>query len=359
MTGQEIIKSVFASLLPESVLQDCAKAGFTKKQIFLFYRKYFRETPDFKKIQGLSQKLIQYMGNTYSFPQLEILAIKKDQEENGKIAFKTVDGHIIESVFLTRGDFHSICISTQVGCKMNCAFCATGKLGFVRNLEPWEMLEQIRLSSFEFIKSGKKLTHITIMGMGEPFENFDNMYQAFLIMIHPFSYSIAAKRVTVATSGYLPGLKKLLEKKILPSVTFSIHAPNQEIREKLLPISKKYSLDEILEYIRNYPLKKNKRISIQYMLLKGINDQPEHAEELANILKGLPVKINFLKYNEVTGSNLEASAEENREYFINRLRESRFTSIRRKSFGADIKAACGQLGNELLIQSFQKQSVCQ
>lgn len=347
-------KPYLASLLPEKVLETCMEKGFTKNQVFKFYRTYFRETRNFSDIQGISKDFLLFLKETYNFPQLEVFSVRKDDENNGKIGFKTKDGHIIESVFLSRGKYTSVCISTQVGCKMNCSFCATAKLGFVRNLEPWEMLEQIRMSCFEFLPQKQELTHVTIMGMGEPFENFESMYQAFLVMIHPFTYSIGVKKVTVATAGFLPGLKKLLGKELFPSVVFSIHAPTQEIREKLLPISKTYSLPELMNYIRSYPLKKNKRISIQYMLLKGVNDSKENAAELAALLKGLPVKINFLRYNEIPGSIYEPSEESVREYFIQKLRESGFTSLRRKSIGADIKAACGQLGMELLENPFQK-----
>jgi 23S rRNA (adenine2503-C2)-methyltransferase len=153
------------------------------------------------------------------------------------------------------------------------------------------------------------------------------------------------KKVSIASSGYLPGLEKLLQKKIQPTLVLSLHAPNQQIREKLLPISKKYPLEQLLDFIRRYPLKPHKRISIQYLLLDGFNDQEEHAEELGRLLKGLPVKINFMRFNEVEGLSVKSSSEEKREYFISRLRdEYGFSTIRRRSVGGEIKAACGQLG---------------
>jgi len=245
----------------------------------------------------------------------------------------------------------SICISTQAGCKMACAFCATGKLGFFRNLETHEMVEQVRLTYLAFLK-GRPLTHVTIMGMGEPMENLDAVYQAFRILIHPLVYMVGADKVTVASSGYLPGLKLLAQKFPRPSLSISLHASNQALREKLLPIAKAYPLPELIEFIKHYPLKKNKRLSIQYLLLKGVNDTPAHAEELTELLKGLPVKINFLRYNAVEGAGFEPASEDTRDYFIERLRNSGVSSVKRLSYGEEIKAACGQLGHEIMSRGF-------
>ncbi|HCL55645.1 MAG TPA: 23S rRNA (adenine(2503)-C(2))-methyltransferase RlmN [Spirochaetia bacterium] len=350
------MKTAFQYFLPREMLSLAQDNGFRRNQVFQFYKKFYKDSIQIDEIEGLSKELIGFLKTALDFPTLEIVYSKEDSEGNGKIGFKTNDGHIIESVILARDNETSICISTQVGCKMNCAFCATAQLGFTRNLEVWEMVEQVRLSYFHFLKGKKTLTHITIMGMGEPMENFDAVYRAFQIFIHPFIYMIAAKKVTIATSGYLPGMMKLLEKKVKPSLTISFHAPNQELREKLLPIAKKYPIEQIMDYIKNYPLKKNKRLSIQYLLLKDINDKPEHAIQLAQLFHGLPVKFNFLKYNTIEFLPFEPSDEKTREFFIDTMRESGLSSLKRKSFGGDIKAACGQLGYELLTKKKQGES---
>jgi 23S rRNA (adenine2503-C2)-methyltransferase len=339
-------QTVFQSIHPDRVLEAGFGKGFTKRRILNFYKLYYQKMEEIlPETYGINRNFVRWLRESYSFPTLKVVSSQKDSEGNVKIGYQTHDGYWIEAVILAREDETSICISTQVGCKMGCAFCATGKLGFTRNLETWEIVEQVRLAKVHFLQ-GRELTHITIMGMGEPFENFENMYDAFLTFTHPFTYMLGASKVTVASAGYLPGLRKLLEKQKKPSLVISLHAPNQEIREKLLPISKTYSMEEVLDFIRSYPLKKNKRISVQYLLLKGINDGPEHADELGKLLQGLPVKINFMRYNRVEGLGLEPVEEPVREYFIERLREYGFSCIRRRSAGEEISAACGQLGLE-------------
>lgn len=333
------------AVFPEEVFKKAENQGFSKLRVQHFYRKFFYHsvsvTPE---TRGVNARMAEFFHTHYTFPTLKIVYYKNDSEGNAKIGYETQDGHRIEAVILKRYNQISLCISTQIGCKMSCAFCATGTQGYTRDLETWELVEQVRLAQIHYMTEKHAFTHITIMGMGEPMENFEAMYQAFLNLTHPLVYSIAYRKITVASCGFLPGLKKLAAKKLKPSLVLSLHAPNQALREKLLPISKIYPLDQLLAFIKAYPLKPNKRISVQYLLLKGINDQPEHAAELATLMKGMPVKINFMRYNIVEGLPFEPVDEGVRSYFIDTLRQVGISSIVRHSAGGEINAACGQLG---------------
>ncbi len=338
----------FQSLLPHDIYLQAEQHGINRFKVLNFYKKYFQDKIEMNEnCELVGKKVIQFMNKRYKFYTLQVVYHKKDGDGNVKIGFKTGDEHIIETVILSRGNENSICISTQIGCKMGCKFCATGHLGFVRNLESWEIIEQVRLGYLNFLKPlGKRLTHITIMGMGEPLDNFENTYQAFLVLTNPYSYSVAYKKVALATSGYLPGMKKLAEKDKKPVLVISLHASNQKIREKLLPVSKFYSLKEILNFLKDYPLKKGKKHYLQYLLLKDVNDSVDYAEELALLLKEIPAKINFMRYNKVDSLPFEPAEETTRDYFIKYLKKSGFVTIKRRSVGGDIKAACGQLGLE-------------
>jgi len=334
------------SLNFNEVLEEAKNKGFTRNTLINFYHKFFKENYNEEEIKGVKKDLLNFLKEHFSFPKLTEVYSYRDQEGNIKIGYKTKDNHIIETVILSRDEQTSICVSTQIGCKMGCIFCATGKIGFIRNLDTWEIVEQVRAAYIKYLKN-KGLTHITIMGMGEPFDNFENMYKSFLIFSDQIIYGIAKSRITVATVGYLPGLKKISDKKDKPTLVISLHAPNQQKREKIMPIAKSYKIDEIIDFIKTYPMKKNKRISVQYLLLKGINDSIEDAEELSILLKGLPVKINFMRYNSIGIEGLSPVSEEKRDFFITYLRSKGFSCIRRRSAGEEIKGACGQLGFSL------------
>lgn len=354
------IKPAFQTVDPSKLsLQLIDNYNMSRAKLLNFYKLYCKSEDEvFTHTKGVDANLVKILKEQYSFPTLKMIYSKSDEEGNIKIGFQTADNHLIETVLLRRESETSICISTQIGCKMNCAFCATGHLGYKRDLELWEMIEQVRLTVIHHLKKDQRLSHITIMGMGEPFENFENMYNAFLFFINTFSYSIAHHKVTIASAGYLPGLKKLLDKKIRPSLALSLHAPNQSLREKLMPISKAFPISELIEFIKSYPLRSNKLISIQYVFLQGVNDKKEHAQELAELLQGLPVRLNFLKYNPVDYLPFSPSSEEVRTYFINHLRSFKISCIRRKSAGESIKGACGQLGFEQL-KPFQNEACFQ
>lgn len=266
-----------------------------------------------------------------------------------KFGFKLDDGHIIESVLIPEQDRNTLCISSQVGCAMGCSFCLTGTMGFIRNLTPSEMVNQICAARDHLLGQSKskrigpdKITNVVFMGMGEPLNNFDNLISALSIMTEPRGLDLTARRITVSTCGIVHNIRKLGEKSTV-NLAISLHAIKDDVRSKLMPVNDRYSVDDLLDACRDFPMPKRKRIMFEYTLLKDINDSDDDARALAVKLEGIPCKINLLSYNECPGLPYK-SPEKNRLFAFQKiLIERHFTVFIRNSRGSDISAACGQL----------------
>src|SRR3990172_5450026 len=245
----------------------------------------------------------------------------------------------IESVLIPDEDRLTLCISTQVGCKLNCAFCLTGKGGFIRNLNHYEIIEQI----LSVRREKKDIINIVLMGMGEPLDNYENVIKSIKTMISPHGLKIPAKRITLSTSGLIPEIKKLAKENLKINLAVSLNASDNETRDKIMPLSKKYPIEELLKTLKEYPLPPNRRITFEYVMIKRLNDSIEDAKKLSNILKGIKCKINLIPFNSYEGVDYEAPDYKNVEDFRNILISQHYTTIIRKSKGADISAACGQL----------------
>ncbi len=264
------------------------------------------------------------------------------------------DGNSIESVLIPDEDRLTLCISTQVGCKLNCTFCLTGKGGFIRNLSHYEIIEQI----LSVKREGHNITNVVLMGMGEPLDNYENVIKSIKTMISPHGLKIPAKRITLSTSGLIPEIKKLAKENLKINLAVSLNASNNETRDKIMPVNKKYPIEELFKALKEYPLPPNRRITFEYVMIKGLNDSIEDAKRLSNILKNIKCKINLIPLNPpftkggkggiFEGSDFEAPDYKNVEEFQNLLISRHYTVIIRKSKGADIYAACGQLRGKWL-----------
>jgi 23S rRNA (adenine2503-C2)-methyltransferase len=271
--------------------------------------------------------------------------VSKDGTE--KYLFKLEDDNTIESVLIPDEDRLTLCISTQVGCKLNCAFCLTGKGGFIRNLKHYEIIEQI----LSVRREKKDITNIVLMGMGEPLDNYENVIKSINTMTSPHGLKMPARRITLSTSGLIPEINKLAMENLKINLAVSLNASDNKTRDKLMPINKKYPIEELLKALREYPLQPNRRITFEYVMLKGINDSIEDAIRLSGILKGIKCKINLIPLNPLSppflkgghGGDFEAPDYKTVEDFQNLLISRHYTVIVRKSKGADILAACGQL----------------
>ena len=274
-----------------------------------------------------------------------------------KFGFKLEDGQIIESVNIPEPERNTLCISSQVGCAMECRFCQTGTMGFKRNLSPAEMINQVCGVRDYLTSSGKgnpensnhSITNLVFMGMGEPLNNMDHLLTSIAILTDQKGLDMASRRITVSTCGIVPKMQVLGD---LTSVNLavSLHAVDNETRDALMPVNKRYPLEQLLQACSDYPIQKRKRIMIEYIMLDGINDSDEEARRLASILRPIPCKINLLAYNECEGITYRPSPKDRILAFQDILRKSHYSVFIRSSRGGDIAAACGQLAGTLTTQ---------
>lgn len=273
-----------------------------------------------------------------------------------KILFKRkLDGQRIETVLMQHQDGrNTVCISCMVGCPVNCTFCATGKMGFGGNLSSTEIVEQVLHFSRSLKLKDQKVTNVVFMGMGEPMLNLINVEEAIAIFTDPEKMAMSVRRVTVSTSGYIPQFKQLVERGFRGRVAISLHAPNQEMRANLMPVSKIYPLEKLMETLDDYVELTNKRVSYEYVLIRNLNDQPEHAQQLANMLKHRLSHVNLIPYNPISERDFARSNQQQIEKFTSILKKNRINYSIRVTMGDDVNAACGQLADRENNKNVQK-----
>lgn len=266
------------------------------------------------------------------------LVSKKDGTRKYLMGLK--DGKVVESVLMKYHYGNSVCLSTQIGCRMGCSFCASSKLGIDRNLSVGEMVAQVIAIQKD---SAEKVSHIVLMGIGEPFDNYDNVIRFLRRMNSPDTMNISYRKMTVSTCGLVPGILKFAEEGFPVNLSISLHAPNDEVRKSIMPVAKKYPIDNILEACNIYTRKTGRRITFEYTLIKGINDKNEHAEELGKRLSGLLCHINLIPVNTVEGTGYSKSERERVETFRRIIEKHGLPVTVRRELGSDIAASCGQL----------------
>lgn len=311
-----------------------------------------RDHSDFETMTDLSKSLRSRLGETAEIHEPEVIMAKVSGDGTRKWLIKTLSGSSVETVFIPEDTRGTLCVSTQVGCMLDCSFCATGKQGFDANLKSWEIIGQLRIARRELAKiypeRERVITNVVMMGMGEPLFNFANVMDALDLMMHDMAYGLSKRRVTLSTSGVVPGIYKMAGKTDA-SLAISLHAPNDELRNQLVPINRKYPINDLLDACRHYlsTLGEKRNITVEYILLAGINDQPEHAMELARLLRGFPCKINLIPFNPFPGSGYKRPSNISVKGFQRRLIEKEFSVTVRTTRGEDIQAACGQLVGEV------------
>ena len=274
------------------------------------------------------------------------VCISRSDPGTVKFLFLTHDGLPVESVLMpAMGERTTLCVSSQVGCKMGCSFCCTAQLGFIRNLSRGEIVTQLtKAQSFALKSALAPVTNIVFMGMGEPFDNFDNVMAAFDTFNHALAYGISRDRITISTVGHVDGIDALAKRSIRTNVALSLNAPSDELRDELMPINKKWPLKDVIAALERYPLRPGRVFVIEYVLIKGVNDRPEHARGLIEVLSSLPCKVNVIRYNPSPSLPYEAPSSEEVSRFASLLENISKGVLVRRSRGADIAAACGQLG---------------
>ena len=303
---------------------------------------YRRQADSFAQMSDISKPLRELLPQHFQIPRLEVRALQTAADGTRKYLFGLGDGETIESVLIPEREHHTLCVSSQVGCAQNCRFCLTATTRLRRNLSQGEILGQVRDVKKDLPRP-EQLTNLVFMGMGEPLANLDNLLGALdIITDSDGGLGFANKRVTVSTAGLVP---QMLEfgRRCRVSLAVSLNAADNDTRSRLMPINRKYPLEVLLEACRRYPLPPGRRITFEYILIRGVNDAPEDARRLARLLQSIRCKINLIPFNPHAGSGFERPAEETIRAFQEILLRKHFTAIIRQSKGREISAACGQL----------------
>lgn len=330
---------------------------FRAQQLFQWIHQFGLH--QFNAMTTLGKPLREKLSNlaVIHLPQIE--TCQKSSDGTHKWLLKLDCGNCIETVFIPEKNRGTLCVSSQVGCALNCSFCSTAKQGFNRNLSTAEIIGQVWIAVRELsAKQGlhdKHITNVVMMGMGEPLLNFDNVVSAMNIMMDDFAYGLSKRRVTLSTSGVLPDLERL--KMVSPvALAVSLHAPNDELRNQLVPINKKYPLAQLMALCKHYFKDEPRRkVTFEYVMLKGVNDQPEHANQLIKLLHDIPAKVNLIPFNPFPLTQYQRSSQKTIDAFRDKLMSCGINTITRKTRGDDIDAACGQLAGEVKDKTSRSQ----
>ena len=305
----------------------------------LFDWLYVKRIKSFSEVTNIKRDVLEEIMKNYILNNITIVKVEKDQDVH-KYLFDLSDGEHIEAVLMFHDYGNSVCISSQVGCNMGCKFCESGRRKKVRNLEISEMVLQILLIEEEL---GKRISHVVVMGIGEPFDNYDNLIKFFRIINDPKGISIGARHITVSTCGIVPKILEFSDLDMQINLAISLHAPNDELRNKIMPINKVYPLKELMDALKTYIKKTNRRLTFEYILLKDVNDHESDALELAKLVKGLNCYINLIPYNETNNIDFKRTNTVQIMRFYDILKKNGIGVTIRREFGGNISAACGQL----------------
>lgn len=306
---------------------------------------------DFNEMSNLSKSLREKLSKEAEIKLPDIVTEQISDDGTIKWLLRLDSGNSIETVFIPENDRGTLCISSQVGCALECSFCSTAQQGFNRNLSTAEIISQVVIANRALKcipRNERVISNVVLMGMGEPLLNFDNVVTAINIMLEDNAYGLSKRRVTLSTSGVVPALDRLKQVSDV-SLALSLHAPNDGLRNELVPINRKYPIKELLAACKRYIAGETKRkITVEYVLLDGVNDTPQHARELVKLLKDLPCKVNLIPFNPFPNSGYETSSNEAIERFRNIVVKGGLVTTTRKTRGEDIDAACGQLAGKVM-----------
>ena len=326
--------------LPEltATIKELGQPAFRGKQVYTWLHKGVRS---YEEMTNLPKGLRDALSEKFPICPPEVVR-KQESQKDGTIKYlwKLSDGNCVETVLMRYHYGNTVCISTEVGCRMGCAFCASTIGGLVRRLEPYEMLDEVL---FTQIDSGLPISHIVLMGIGEPMDNFDNVLRFLELVNSAEGMNISMRHISLSTCGLVPKIDELAEKKLQISLAISLHGPNDEIRNKIMPVNKAYPIDVLLDACRRYYAATSRRIHFEYAMIDGVNDSEANARELLKRLKGLPAHVNMIPLNHVEESPLKPSSKAAVAKFQKILEDGGVTATVRRTLGGDIDASCGQL----------------
>ena len=313
---------------------------FRATQIFEWL--YRKNVKSFDEITNVNKDTINKLKEYFIFTDIKVIKKQEDKDVK-KYLFELSDGNKIESVVMYHDYGISICISSQIGCNMGCAFCESGRLKKVRNLEADEMLLQV-LKAQEDIK--ERISHVVIMGIGEPFDNYENVVDFINIINDDYALAIGARHITVSTSGIVPKIYEFAKEFSQVNLAISLHAPTNEIRDKIMKVNKAYNIEEIMKAVKEYIKITNRKVTFEYILLENVNDSEECAIKLANLIRGLNAYVNLIPYNETNNIGFKRSSTSQITKFYDILKKENINVTIRREFGSKVSAACGQLRSE-------------
>ena len=339
------LKDIKSMSLPEleKDFELLLQPSYRARQVNLWLKK---GALSFDDMTNLPKQIREILKFEYYITKLIIKNKKQSVDGTIKYLFELPDGELVESVLMSYKHGYSMCLSTQVGCKMGCAFCSTGKCGFTRNLSPSEMLAQIECAQFD---SGVRISNIVLMGMGEPLDNYENLVKFLKLVTSEDGPNIGMRHISVSTCGLVDKIYKLAEEKMPITLSVSLHAPNDRIRNEIMKINRKWNIKELIKSCRDYISSNGRRISFEYAMIDNLNDTPECASELANLLRGMLCHVNLIPLNGEHKDCCFKRSSNNRIYkFKQILDKERITTTVRRTLGEDIEASCGQLKNKYL-----------
>ena len=326
--------------LPEvtAALKELGQPVFRGKQVYTWLHKGVRS---YEEMTNLPKALRDVLAQQYPL-YVPVAVRKQESQRDGTIKYlwQLQDGNCVETVLMRYHYGNTVCISTEVGCRMGCAFCASTLGGLVRKLEPFEMLDQVLFTQLD---SGLPINHIVLMGIGEPLDNFDNVLRFLELVNSEEGMNISMRHISLSTCGLVPKIDELAQKKLQISLAISLHGPNDTVRDRIMPVNKAYPMDELLAACRRYYEATSRRIHFEYAMIDGVNDTPEAANELLRRMKGLPAHFNLIPLNHVEESPLKPSSKAAVAAFQKILNDGGITATVRRTLGGDIDASCGQL----------------
>jgi len=324
----------------ENYFEGVGEKKFKATQVFEWL--YIHKVWDINNFSNIKVDVREKLKKDFSMDFIKIELVEEGDLVK-KFLFRLLDGEKIEAVLMEHDYGLSVCVSSQVGCNMGCRFCESGRLKKVRNLESFEIVEQILLIE-KYI--GKRIDSVVLMGIGEPFDNYDNIIDFIKIINDGKGLAIGARHITVSTCGLVPKIKEFSNLELQVNLALSLHGATDEVRDKIMPVNKAYNIDSVITAIKEYIAKTNRRVTIEYVMLNMVNDSKKDALDLAKLLKNMNVYVNLIPYNETKNIQFTKSSKEKINEFYNTLKENGINVTVRREFGGKIKAACGQLRSE-------------
>lgn len=335
--------NLFSYSLPklEDLMLFIGQKKYRATQIFKWI--YEKRVTNFDEMSDVSLSFREFLKDNYTLDKPKIFKKQVSSDGTIKLLLELKDGNKIESVLMRYNYGNVACVSSEVGCNMGCCFCASGLLKKKRELTVDELVGQVLVLDDLLKNENKRVTHVVVMGTGEPFDNYDNVLDFIRILNHPHGLAIGARHITVSTCGIVDKIKKYAHEGLQINLAISLHAPNDQLRNKIMPINFKYNLTELMEAVKYYEKVANRRVTFEYILLKGVNDSKENALELVNLIKGTLAYVNLIPFNPVEELKYKRSDSKTVHQFLDILMKNNVTATIRKEFGTDIDAACGQL----------------